>query len=144
MGCDSYAFPEGAGDGVHPLKCEASDEEKRVAQTDYAWWKATLGDFYSGFFDEANYPRPNFRKIMHIHVTHSIIARYKEVKFVWAHVGLCMELTSLHPAVLTRTRTRILTLHGAHVAAPGSARHEARGVRVTHHATTCAPLPTSR
>jgi hypothetical protein len=99
MGCDVYAFPEGAGDGITPLKCEASDEEKRVAQKDYLWWKATLGEFYTGFFDENNYPKHNFRKIMHIHVTDSLIARYKEVKFVWAHVGLCMELTTLHPAV---------------------------------------------
>ena len=82
MGCDTYAnsIPAGAGDGVHPLKCEASDEEKRVAQKDHAWWQATLGEFYSGFFDEEHYPRPNFRKIMHIHVTDSIIGRYKAVK----------------------------------------------------------------
>ena len=41
-----------------------------------------------GFFGENNLPKSNFRKIMHIHVTDSIIARYKEVKFVWAHVGV--------------------------------------------------------
>lgn len=99
MGCDTYAFPAGSGDGVNPLKCEASEEEKRVAQKDYKWWKSTLGEFYHGFFDEHNYPKPNFRKIMHIHVTHAIIARYKQVKFVWAHIGLCMELKFLHPAV---------------------------------------------
>ena len=45
MGCDSYLFPEGSGDGVHPLVCEASEEEKLVAQKDYEWWKATLGEF---------------------------------------------------------------------------------------------------
>ena len=32
MGCDVYTFPVNSGDGVHPLKCEASDEEKLVAQ----------------------------------------------------------------------------------------------------------------
>lgn len=46
MGCDIYAFPVGAGDGKRPLKCEASDEEKAVAQEDHAWWQATLGPFY--------------------------------------------------------------------------------------------------
>ena len=56
----------------------------------------------SGFFDADHYPKENFRKIMHIHVTHAIIARYKAVKFVWAHVGLCMELSTLHPAVHAR------------------------------------------
>jgi hypothetical protein len=32
---------------------------------------------------------------MHIHVTDALIARYKEVKFVWAHMGLSMELTQV-------------------------------------------------
>ena len=45
--------------------------------------RQTLGAFYPGFFDENDYPKENFRKIMHIHVTDSIIKRYKEVKFVW-------------------------------------------------------------
>ena len=31
-----------------------------------------------------------------------IIARYKRVKIIWAHLGLCMELTTLHPAVHAR------------------------------------------
>ena len=69
------------GDGVHELVCECPEEEKRVAQKDYLWWRRTLGPFYSGFFDENNYPKSNFRKIMHIHVTDSLIARYKGVKF---------------------------------------------------------------
>ena len=78
------------------IRCEASEEEKRVAQSDHVWWKQTLGPFYSGFFDEmSNQPKPNFRKIMHIHVTDALIARYKEVKFVWAHMGLSMELTQV-------------------------------------------------
>ena len=29
-----------------------SEEEKRIAQKDHVWWEATLGPFYSGFFDE--------------------------------------------------------------------------------------------
>ena len=95
IGCDTYAnsLPPGAGDGEHPLKCDSTDEEKLIAQKDHKWWKATLGPFYSGFFDDKDYPKENFRKIMHIHVTDSIIGRYKQVKFVWAHVGLSMELT---------------------------------------------------
>jgi len=117
MGCDTYAnsIPAGSGDGIHPLKCEASDEEKRVAQQNHGWWKATLGVFYSGFFDEDNYPKSNFRKIMHIHVTDSIIARYKEVKFVWAHVGLCMELGSLHPAVHARILEAFFERHATNL-----------------------------
>ena len=102
--CDSYShFHPGAGDGITPLKCEASEEEKRVAQIDHVWWKQTLGPFYSGFFDEmSNQPKPNFRKIMHIHVTDALIARYKEVKFVWAHMGLSMELTQVRlPPIAT-------------------------------------------
>ena len=65
MGCDTYAnsIPAGAGDGVHPLVCEASEEEKKVAQKDYVWWKATLGEFYHGFFDDNNFPKANFRKV---------------------------------------------------------------------------------
>ena len=43
MGCDTYHFLPGSGDGVTPLKCEASDEDKRIAQSNHAWWKATLG-----------------------------------------------------------------------------------------------------
>ena len=95
--CDSYShFHPGSGDGITPLKCEASEEEKRVAQNDHVWWKQTLGPFYPGFFDEeSNQPKPNFRKIMHIQVTDALIARYKEVKFVWAHMGLSMELTQV-------------------------------------------------
>ena len=58
--------------------------------------------FYSGFFDEKDYPKSNFRKIMHIHVTHAIVDRYPKVKFVWAHVGLSQELATLHPAVHAR------------------------------------------
>ena len=58
--------------------------------------------FYSGFFDEKDYPKSNFRKIMHIHVTHAIMDRYPKVKFVWAHVGLSQELATLHPAVHAR------------------------------------------
>ena len=88
MGCDKYAFPVGSGDGVHPLVCEASDEEKKVAQRNHHWWEETLGPFYAGFFDVGtHYPKDNFKKIRHIHVTDSIIGRYPEVKFVWAHVG---------------------------------------------------------
>ena len=71
--------------------------------------------FYSGFFDEDNYPKSNFRKIMHIHVTDSIIARYKEVKFVWAHVGLCMELGSLHPAVHARILEAFFERHATNL-----------------------------
>ena len=99
MGCDAYSFPAGSGDGVHPMVCEAPEEVKLQAQKDHLWWKATLGAFYPGFFDSENYPKHNFRKIQHIHVTHSMIARYKEVKFVWAHLGLAVELSTLHPAV---------------------------------------------
>lgn len=100
MGCDAYAFPPGSGDGVHPLVCEASAQEMLVAQKDHEWWQATLGPFYSGFFDEeTHYPKPNFRKIMHIHVLDAIVGRYPEVKIVWAHLGLSMELQTLHPAV---------------------------------------------
>ena len=58
--------------------------------------------FYPGFFDENDYPKSNFRKIMHIHVTHAIVDRYPKVKFVWAHVGLSQELATLHPAVHAR------------------------------------------
>lgn len=75
MGCDRYYFPAGAGDGVQPLACEVPEEEKIVAQANHLWWKGVLGKFYSGFFDDNNYPKPNFKKIMHIHVTDSIIAR---------------------------------------------------------------------
>ena len=83
MGCDAYAFPPGSGDGVHPLVCEASAQEMLVAQKDHEWWQATLGPFYSGFFDEeTHYPKANFRKIMHIHVLDAIVGRYPEVKIV--------------------------------------------------------------
>lgn len=101
IGCDSYAkaIPAHAGDGVNELKCECPEEEKLVAQRNHKWWKKALGKFYSGFFDHNDYPKANFRKVMHIHVLDSIIARYKRVMFVWAHLGLCMELTTLHPAV---------------------------------------------
>ena len=145
MGCDSYAnsIPAHAGDGVTDLTCHTPEEEKRTAQRDAAWWRATLGPHYRGFFDAHDYPKDNFRKIMHIHVTDALIKRcalapprlpcsalppccaplttlrsprsaptaatrllrrawprrYKEVRFVWAHLGLSMELTTLHPAV---------------------------------------------
>ena len=101
MGCDTYAnsIPLHAGDGINDLACYTPEDEKRTAQKDKAWWKATLGEFYHGFFDANDYPKSNFRKIMHIHVTDSILTRYKEIKFVWAHLGLSMELQSLHPAV---------------------------------------------
>ena len=115
MGCDTYAFPAGSGDGVNPLVCEASEEEKRTAQRDAAWWKATLGEFYHGFFDEQDYPKRNFCKIMHIHVTDSIISRYKEVKFVWAHVGLCMELMELHPAVHAKIVSSFFERHATNL-----------------------------
>jgi len=101
MGCDTYenSIPKHRGDGVHPIVCECLDEEKLVAQHDAWWWKRALGGFYSGFFDAHDYPKPNFRKIMHLHVLDAIVSRYKEVKFVWAHLGLSMELQTLHPAV---------------------------------------------
>ena len=101
MGCDSYtkAIPAHAGDGVHELVCHCPKEEQLEAQRNAGWWKDALGEFYSGFFDENDYPKANFRKIMHIHVLDSIVKRYKLVKIIWAHLGLCMELTTLHPAV---------------------------------------------
>ena len=50
IGCDSYAkaIPAHAGDGVHELVCECPEEEKVVAQQHATWWKAALGEFYSG------------------------------------------------------------------------------------------------
>jgi len=115
MGCDAYAFPAGAGDGVHPLVCEVPEEEKRAAQGQRAWWERTLGEFYAGFFDEEGFPRDNFRKIQHIHVTDAIVGRYKEVKFVWAHLGLSMELTSLHPAVHARILASFYERHATNL-----------------------------
>ena len=54
MGCDTYAnsIPIHAGDGVHELECYTPEDERRTAHDDAAWWKSTLGRFYSGFFDE--------------------------------------------------------------------------------------------
>ena len=95
MGCDTYehSIPTGAGDGVHPLTCYVPEEEAAAAQKEHSWWEAELGVYYSAFFETATHrPKPNFRKIMHLHVLDAILARYKEVKFVWAHLGLSMEL----------------------------------------------------
>ena len=75
----------------------------------------TLGDFYPGFFDEHNYPKPNFRKIMHIRVLDAILRRYKTVKFVWAHLGLAMELTTLHPAVHARILSVLYERHATNL-----------------------------
>ena len=115
MGCDTYSFPPGSGDGVHPLVCETPKEELVVAQQDHAWWQATLGPFYSGFFDAQHYPKPNFKKIMHIHVTDAIIGRYPDVKFVWAHLGLSMELSTLHPAVHAHILATFYERHTTHL-----------------------------
>ena len=86
IGCDSYAkaIPAHAGDGVNELKCECPEEEKLVAQRNHKWWKKKALGKFSGFFDHNDYPKANFRKVMHIHVLDSIIARYKRVMFVWA------------------------------------------------------------
>jgi len=118
MGCDTYehSIPTGAGDGVHPLTCYVPEEEAAAAQKEHSWWEAELGVYYSAFFETATHrPKPNFRKIMHLHVLDAILARYKEVKFVWAHLGLSMELQSLHPAVHAHILERFYLRHATNL-----------------------------
>jgi len=103
IGCDRYWFRPGAGDGTYTgkqtVECYVPESDLLQATVDHQWWQATLVPFYAGFFDEANVPRPNFKKVQHVRVLDAIAGRYPHVTISWAHTGLSAELTTLHPAV---------------------------------------------
>ena len=71
----------------------------REAGAEYQWWKDFLGVHYTGFFNDKNQPKRNFRKIQHLKIWNAILTRYPDVKIVWAHMGLSKELQKLHPVV---------------------------------------------
>ena len=76
-----------------------SPQHNRSAGAKYEWWQTFLGPHYSGFFNDKNQPKRNFRKIQHLKVWDAILTRYPNVKIVWAHMGLSKELKGLHPVV---------------------------------------------
>jgi len=85
--------------------CEPPQNEKDDAKKEenIVFWKNILkrGDasHYNAFFNQDHSPKPTYRKIQHLQVWDAILSRYRETTIVWAHIGLSMELRTLHPQV---------------------------------------------
>jgi len=93
LGCDQYdSVPWEQG-------CFVPEEQLRLAESQFTWWKDILGPYYRGFFDASNKPKSNFKKIQHLKVWNELLSRYPKMTVVWAHLGLSKELKYLHPSV---------------------------------------------
>lgn len=101
LGCDQYdkVLPYWRGSDQDKPDCVVPPEEIELAKKNHNWWKDFLADFYRGFFDRSNAPKPNFKKIQHLKIWDALLTRYPRMITVWAHLGLSKELANLHPKV---------------------------------------------
>lgn len=106
IGCDNYDSVPNA-----PEACATPPADEALAAQNFQWWKTLLGDYYPAFFNESNYPLPNFRKIQHVKVFDTILSRYPNMTVVWAHLGLSKELLDLHPLVHIRIMETMFERH---------------------------------
>jgi len=100
LGCDNYDNVPVNEDPRNVLNdCAVPDYEVKEAARNYNWWKKMLGDYYYSFFTKKNTPRDTFSKVQHLHVWDTLLSRFKQLKVVWAHIGLSKELKGLHPNI---------------------------------------------
>jgi len=111
IGCDIRIAPKtapedlpmGASESAWDVvnrECQVPKDELDLAAKNFQFWKDLLDDHYPAFFDvKTNVPKENFIKIQHLQVWDSILNRYPNMITVWAHMGLCKELRTLHPLV---------------------------------------------
>ena len=117
LGCDNYdAIPDPKAEDKNKRGnvrgCELPANERRKAHLHRGWWKHFLGEpIYQSFFDAQDYPKSNFRKIMHLRVWDTILSRFPSTKIVWAHIGLSKELKHLHPVVHVHILNELMTRH---------------------------------
>ena len=71
LGCDPQ-IPKHTQkpNNVLQRECATPAEELTLAKENHGWWKDILEKHYPAFFDEANTPKPNFRKIQHLQVNY--------------------------------------------------------------------------
>lgn len=85
--------------------CEPPQTEKDETKLkeNVMFWKSILtrgeASHYNAFFNVDHSPKPTYRKIQHLQVWEAILNRYPDTTIVWAHIGLSIELRTLHPQV---------------------------------------------
>lgn len=112
LGCDNYhsVSPYFKGSGPFP-ECIVPPEELELAKQNYSWWQDFLGDYYRGFFNAKNSPKPNFKKIQHLKVWDTLLSRFPKMTVVWAHLGLSKELKYLHPTIHVYIIQKLFSRH---------------------------------